>query len=88
MLHRFTCNYRQIFTISTGFMASHLVFIFRYYNWSTAAPLMLAMQAFQKPLPKVRNSEAAQTFVFTYRPELWLPPPAAAGTAVAKAWAQ
>uniref|UniRef100_A0A8C9SNE3 phosphatidate phosphatase n=1 Tax=Scleropages formosus TaxID=113540 RepID=A0A8C9SNE3_SCLFO len=24
----------------------------RYYNWSTAAPLMLAMQAFQKPLPK------------------------------------
>lgn len=26
----------------------------RYYNWSTAAPLMLAMQAFQKPLPKVR----------------------------------
>lgn len=49
---------------------------------------MLAMQAFQKPLPKVRNSEAAQTFVFTYRPELWLPPTAAAGTAVAKAWAQ
>uniref|UniRef100_A0A673CGK5 phosphatidate phosphatase n=1 Tax=Sphaeramia orbicularis TaxID=375764 RepID=A0A673CGK5_9TELE len=27
----------------------------KYYNWSTAAPLMLAMQAFQKPLPKVRN---------------------------------
>uniref|UniRef100_A0A8D3E139 phosphatidate phosphatase n=1 Tax=Scophthalmus maximus TaxID=52904 RepID=A0A8D3E139_SCOMX len=26
----------------------------KYYNWSTAAPLMLAMQAFQKPLPKVR----------------------------------
>ncbi|KAI3364375.1 hypothetical protein L3Q82_011175, partial [Scortum barcoo] len=25
----------------------------KYYNWSTAAPLMLAMQAFQKPLPKV-----------------------------------
>uniref|UniRef100_A0A3B5BEB9 phosphatidate phosphatase n=1 Tax=Stegastes partitus TaxID=144197 RepID=A0A3B5BEB9_9TELE len=24
-----------------------------YYNWSTAAPLVLAMQAFQKPLPKV-----------------------------------
>ncbi|XP_061668575.1 phosphatidate phosphatase LPIN1 [Syngnathoides biaculeatus] len=24
----------------------------RYYNWSTAAPIMLAMQAFQKPLPK------------------------------------
>ncbi|KAI1895692.1 hypothetical protein AGOR_G00108860 [Albula goreensis] len=24
----------------------------KYYNWSTAAPLMLAMQAFQKPLPK------------------------------------
>uniref|UniRef100_A0A672T2B8 phosphatidate phosphatase n=1 Tax=Sinocyclocheilus grahami TaxID=75366 RepID=A0A672T2B8_SINGR len=23
-----------------------------YYNWSTAAPIMLAMQAFQKPLPK------------------------------------
>ncbi|XP_034018140.1 phosphatidate phosphatase LPIN1 [Thalassophryne amazonica] len=24
----------------------------KYYNWSTAAPLMLAFQAFQKPLPK------------------------------------
>ncbi|XP_061610789.1 phosphatidate phosphatase LPIN1 isoform X2 [Phyllopteryx taeniolatus] len=24
----------------------------KYYNWSTAAPIMLAMQAFQKPLPK------------------------------------
>ncbi|XP_033503693.2 phosphatidate phosphatase LPIN1 isoform X1 [Epinephelus lanceolatus] len=24
----------------------------KYYNWSSAAPLMLAMQAFQKPLPK------------------------------------
>ncbi|KAM6991774.1 phosphatidate phosphatase LPIN1 isoform 2-T2 [Tautogolabrus adspersus] len=24
----------------------------KYYNWSTAAPLMLALQAFQKPLPK------------------------------------
>ncbi|TNN61602.1 Phosphatidate phosphatase LPIN1 [Liparis tanakae] len=27
----------------------------KYYNWSSAAPLMLAMQAFQKPLPKVRK---------------------------------
>lgn len=26
----------------------------RYYNWTTAGPLLLAMQAFQKPLPKVR----------------------------------
>ncbi|XP_075454490.1 phosphatidate phosphatase LPIN1 isoform X2 [Ascaphus truei] len=25
----------------------------KYYNWLTAAPLLLAMQAFQKPLPKV-----------------------------------
>ncbi|XP_066526684.1 phosphatidate phosphatase LPIN1 isoform X2 [Hoplias malabaricus] len=24
----------------------------KYYNWNTAAPLMLAMQVFQKPLPK------------------------------------
>ncbi|KAM4041319.1 phosphatidate phosphatase LPIN1 isoform 2-T2 [Anomaloglossus baeobatrachus] len=24
----------------------------KYYNWSTAAPILLAMQAFQKPLPK------------------------------------
>uniref|UniRef100_A0A3B3CEM9 phosphatidate phosphatase n=1 Tax=Oryzias melastigma TaxID=30732 RepID=A0A3B3CEM9_ORYME len=24
----------------------------KYYNWSTAAPLVLALQAFQKPLPK------------------------------------
>ncbi|XP_055984481.1 phosphatidate phosphatase LPIN1 isoform X3 [Sorex fumeus] len=24
----------------------------KYYNWNTAAPLLLAMQAFQKPLPK------------------------------------
>ncbi|KAL4630449.1 phosphatidate phosphatase LPIN1 isoform X1 [Arapaima gigas] len=29
----------------------------KYYNWSTAAPLMLAMQAFQKPLPKWFNVE-------------------------------
>lgn len=28
----------------------------RYYNWTTAAPLLLAMQAFQKPLPKVSVS--------------------------------
>ncbi|KAG7247392.1 hypothetical protein CRUP_019521, partial [Coryphaenoides rupestris] len=26
----------------------------KYYNWSTAAPLMLAMQVYQKPLPQVR----------------------------------
>uniref|UniRef100_A0AAQ5YX69 phosphatidate phosphatase n=1 Tax=Amphiprion ocellaris TaxID=80972 RepID=A0AAQ5YX69_AMPOC len=26
----------------------------KYYNWSTAAPLVLAMQVFQKPLPKVQ----------------------------------
>ncbi|XP_038623704.1 phosphatidate phosphatase LPIN1 isoform X3 [Tachyglossus aculeatus] len=25
----------------------------KYYNWTTAAPLLLAMQAFQKPLPKL-----------------------------------
>ncbi|XP_056620098.1 phosphatidate phosphatase LPIN1 isoform X2 [Triplophysa dalaica] len=25
----------------------------KYYNWSTAAPIVLAMQAFQKPLPKM-----------------------------------
>ncbi|GCB83117.1 hypothetical protein scyTo_0024048, partial [Scyliorhinus torazame] len=24
-----------------------------YYNWSTAAPMLLAVQTFQKPLPKV-----------------------------------
>uniref|UniRef100_A0A8D0D8C7 phosphatidate phosphatase n=1 Tax=Sander lucioperca TaxID=283035 RepID=A0A8D0D8C7_SANLU len=30
----------------------YFVFSLRYYNWSSAAPLMLAMQAFQKPLPK------------------------------------
>uniref|UniRef100_A0A8C2Y1Q1 phosphatidate phosphatase n=1 Tax=Capra hircus TaxID=9925 RepID=A0A8C2Y1Q1_CAPHI len=28
------------------------LFCVRYYNWTTAAPLLLAMQAFQKPLPK------------------------------------
>uniref|UniRef100_A0A3Q3C379 phosphatidate phosphatase n=1 Tax=Haplochromis burtoni TaxID=8153 RepID=A0A3Q3C379_HAPBU len=40
----------------------------KYYNWNTAAPLVLAMQAFQKPLPKVRvdcrpkqNSSLIQT---------------------------
>lgn len=27
----------------------------RYFNWSTAAPLVLALQAFQKPLPKVKE---------------------------------
>lgn len=26
----------------------------RYYNWNTAAPVMLAMQVYQKPLPQVR----------------------------------
>ncbi|CAG13695.1 unnamed protein product, partial [Tetraodon nigroviridis] len=25
----------------------------KYYNWSTAAPVMLAMQVYQKPLPQV-----------------------------------
>lgn len=30
-----------------------IFYFFRYYNWPTAAPLLLAMQAFQKPLPKV-----------------------------------
>ncbi|KAB0397338.1 hypothetical protein E2I00_014368 [Balaenoptera physalus] len=29
----------------------------KYYNWTTAAPLLLAMQAFQKPLPKERKPE-------------------------------
>lgn len=34
--------------------SSHPSYCFvRYYNWTTAAPLLLAMQAFQKPLPKV-----------------------------------
>uniref|UniRef100_A0A671WRS1 phosphatidate phosphatase n=1 Tax=Sparus aurata TaxID=8175 RepID=A0A671WRS1_SPAAU len=30
----------------------------KYYNWSTAAPLMLAMQAFQKPLHKEESSSS------------------------------
>ena len=34
---------------------SYFVISLRYYNWSTAAPLVLAMQAFQKPLPKVKR---------------------------------
>ncbi|MGH0132099.1 UNVERIFIED_CONTAM: hypothetical protein FKN15_018193 [Acipenser sinensis] len=29
----------------------------KYYNWATAAPLMVAMQVFQKPLPKESTSE-------------------------------
>ncbi|KAG8524771.1 Phosphatidate phosphatase LPIN1 [Galemys pyrenaicus] len=29
----------------------------KYYNWTTAAPLLLAMQAFQKPLPKESKPE-------------------------------
>lgn len=34
----------------------------RYYNWTTAGPLLLAMQAFQKPLPKVRlNMKVGQS---------------------------
>lgn len=37
-------------------------FHIRYYNWTTAAPLLLAMQAFQKPLPKVS---------FNMRPKGW-----------------
>lgn len=31
----------------------HPVVYYRYYNWSTAAPVMLAMQVYQKPLPQV-----------------------------------
>lgn len=30
-----------------------IVFVFRYYNWTLAAPLILSLQAFQKNLPKV-----------------------------------
>lgn len=30
----------------------------RYYNWSTAAPVMLAMQVYQKPLPQVKQQNA------------------------------
>ncbi|KAF5885986.1 phosphatidate phosphatase LPIN1-like isoform X2 [Clarias magur] len=33
----------------------------KYYNWSTAAPLVLAMQAFQKPLPKESADSGEQT---------------------------
>ncbi|XP_008284408.1 phosphatidate phosphatase LPIN1 [Stegastes partitus] len=36
--------------VSFFFTVDHFI---KYYNWSTAAPLVLAMQAFQKPLPKV-----------------------------------
>lgn len=28
--------------------------VFRYYNWTLAAPLILSLQAFQKNLPKVQ----------------------------------
>ena len=45
----------------TALIKTYVVFSLRYYNWSTAAPLMLAMQAFQKPLPKVRNWFSEQT---------------------------
>lgn len=34
--------------------SNRLTCVPRYYNWTTAGPLLLAMQAFQKPLPKVR----------------------------------
>lgn len=30
----------------------------RYYNWSTAAPVMLAMQVYQKPLPQVKEKNS------------------------------
>lgn len=33
-------------------------FVYRYYNWSTAAPVMLAMQVYQKPLPQVKPTDA------------------------------
>uniref|UniRef100_A0A7N6BY62 phosphatidate phosphatase n=1 Tax=Anabas testudineus TaxID=64144 RepID=A0A7N6BY62_ANATE len=44
----------------------------KYYNWSTAAPLMLAMQAFQKPLPKVRNQCTHMHSTYTNDPDCWL----------------
>uniref|UniRef100_A0A8C2HQS0 phosphatidate phosphatase n=1 Tax=Cyprinus carpio TaxID=7962 RepID=A0A8C2HQS0_CYPCA len=34
----------------------------KYYNWSTAAPILLAMQAFQKPLSKVHTHTHTQSY--------------------------
>uniref|UniRef100_A0A8C1KIF8 phosphatidate phosphatase n=1 Tax=Cyprinus carpio TaxID=7962 RepID=A0A8C1KIF8_CYPCA len=38
----------------------------KFYNWSTAAPIMLAMQAFQKPLPKVHTHSCTLVFSFSF----------------------
>lgn len=37
-------------------------FVCRYYNWSTAAPVMLAMQVYQKPLPQVKPTDTLHFF--------------------------
>ncbi|XP_058034630.1 phosphatidate phosphatase LPIN1 isoform X3 [Ahaetulla prasina] len=39
----------------------------KYYNWTTAAPLLLAMQAFQKPLPKCSCLSYFRALVDTIR---------------------
>uniref|UniRef100_A0A7N8WLJ7 phosphatidate phosphatase n=1 Tax=Mastacembelus armatus TaxID=205130 RepID=A0A7N8WLJ7_9TELE len=41
-----------VFAAFMDLILIYFVVSLRYYNWSTAAPIMLAMQAFQKPLPK------------------------------------
>lgn len=49
----------------TKIMTAVFAFVSRYYNWSTAAPIVLAMQAFQKPLPKVNTHTHSQNMIQT-----------------------
>lgn len=50
-------SHREDFSLTFGLLTFIFLFPVRYYNWTTAAPLLLAMQAFQKPLPKVSFNE-------------------------------
>lgn len=43
---------------------------YRYYNWSTAAPVMLAMQVYQKPLPQVLIDIINISLIFFKYPSL------------------
>lgn len=62
----------------TKIMTAVFAFVSRYYNWSTAAPIVLAMQAFQKPLPKVN------THTFTKYDTDWRTHPAQTHTSLIK----
>lgn len=53
--NRWVCGHFSTCLIANMYYrhSTNVVFHFRYYNWTLAAPLILSLQAFQKNLPKV-----------------------------------